>query len=253
MLKPFCATLLALFASALACAEEAPAVTPYRPSVSSPAQLPAPGQLEFEAGLLSTRDGANHRNSLPVLFKLAFSDSWGVLLGGEAAVAARDDRSARLHGMGDTSVVLKRAFVLDHGSALGLELSAKVPTAKDGIGSGKADIALNTIYSQDIGQVHMDANANLTRLGLWDAGTGREQGGLSASFSMPAAEHWGATAELAGTSRHGVGNTAQVLVAAAYTPTPRLSVDVGLAHGLNSRTTPWSLFSGVVVPLGRLW
>ena len=51
----------------------ADAITPYRPSVSSPAQLPLAGQLEFELGGLRTRSPDARRSSLPYQFKLAFS------------------------------------------------------------------------------------------------------------------------------------------------------------------------------------
>ena len=245
--------LMVLLVAASAAAEEAAPITPYRPSVSSPAQLPAAGQLEFEAGLLSIRDDAARRNSVPLLFKLAFSDQWGVLLGTESYVSTRDDDGAPLRGFGDTTIVLKRAMALKPGSAVGVELSAKLPTAKHGVGSGKADVEINTILSEDIAKIHMDANANLTRLGAWEAGSGRYQTGLSASFSQPVSDAWGATAELSGTHRHAVPNTAQLLVAAAYSPNPRLTFDVGVAHGLNSATPAWSLFTGVVLPLAKLW
>ena len=246
-------------ALALACvvhgahADDDAGVTPYRPSVSSPAQLPAVGQLEYEAGFLSTKDGGARRDSMPVLFKLAFSEQWGMLVGGDAYVSARDAGGARARGLGDINVVLKRAFVIDSATAFGLELEAKLPTAKDSIGSGKADYMLNTIFSKDLGKVHMDANANLTRLGAWDAGTGRNQTGLSASFSTEVAEHWGATAELSGTHRSGADNTAQLLLAAAYSPNKQVTIDVGVAHGLNAASPDWSLFGGLVVPLAKLW
>ena len=55
------------------------AVTPYRPSVSSPAQLPVPGQLELELGGLQTRLDDDRRASLPYTFKLAFNEAWGVV------------------------------------------------------------------------------------------------------------------------------------------------------------------------------
>jgi hypothetical protein len=246
------ALLLALGANG-AFAEEAGSVTPYRPSVSSPAQLPAVGQLEYEAGFLSTRAGGGRRDSMPVLFKLAFSEQWGVLVGADAYVSARDAGGTRARGLGDTSVTLKRAFLVDSATAFGLEFDAKLPTAKDSIGSGKADYTLNTIFSKDLGKVHMDANANLTRLGAWDAGTGRNQAGLSASFSTELAEHWGATAELSGTHRSGADNTAQLLLAGAYSPSKHLTIDVGVAHGLNAASPDWSLFGGLVVPLDQLW
>ena len=238
---------LLLLAAAGAHADEAP-VAPYRPSVSSPAQLPVAGQLEFEVGGLHQRSDDGHRNSLPYLFKLAFSEQWGVLVGGEAFVAAGGE-----HGVGDTSVVLKRAFILDEATALGLELGAKVPTARDSIGSGKADYTVNGILSRDIGAVHMDANLNLTRFGLQEPDAARSQAGASASFSTPLSGQWGVTGELSGTRRGGAASTAQVLAALSFSPSKRLVIDVGLAHGLNRASTDWQFFSGVVLPLAKLW
>lgn len=245
--------LLLACAAHSAIAEEAGAVTPYRPSVSTPAQLPAVGQLEYEAGFLSTRQDGGRRDSMPVLFKLAFSEQWGILAGGDAYVSSRDADGARARGLGDTVVTLKRAFVVDDATAFGLEFGTKIPTAKDSIGSGKADFTLNSIYSKDFGKVHMDANANVTRLGEFEAGTSRALAGWSASFSTPVSEHWGATAELSGTHRRGADNTAQVLLAAAYSPSKRVTVDFGAAHGLTSASPDWSLFGGLVVPLGQMW
>ncbi|MBJ7313750.1 transporter [Rugamonas sp. CCM 8940] len=234
-------------------AEDAPPVTPYRPSVSSPAQLPAPGQLELELGGLSSKSDGQRRNSLPFAFKLGFSEEWGVVLGGEAWVRARDDDGARVQGVGDTAFVLKRAFLVDSATAFGLELGAKAPTARDSIGSGRADYSVNGIFSRDLGKVHMDANFNLLRLGAVEEGSGRTQSGLSAAFSLPLSERWGAAAEWSGTRRGGAASTAQLLLAASYSPSKRLTFDFGLARGLNRASPDLSLFTGVVLPLARLW
>ena len=234
-------------------AAEPGTITAYRPSVSTPAQLPAVGQLEYEAGFLSTRDGDTRRDSIPVLFKLAFSPQWGVLVGGDAYVSKRDPGGARARGLGDTEVVLKRAFLIDSATAFGLELAAKLPTAKDSIGSGKADYTVNTIVSRDLGRIHLDANANLTRLGAVDPGTGRNQTGLAAAFSTQFSERWSATAELSGTHQRGAGTTAQLLLAAGFSPSKHVTIDIGVAHGLNSASPDWSLFGGLVVPLAQLW
>lgn len=251
--RPLSLALLLACAANNALAADTGSVTPYRPSVSTPAQLPGVGQLEYEAGLLSTRQDGGRRDSMPVLFKLAFSEQWGVLAGGDAFVSARDADGVRSRGLGDTSVTLKRAFLIDDATAFGLEFTAKIPTAKDSIGSGKADFTLNTIYSKDFGKLHMDANANLTRLGAFEPGTGRAQSGLSTSFSTPLSERWGATAELSGTHRSGADNTAQLLLAAAYSPSKRVTIDVGAARGLTAASPDWSLFGGLVVPLGQMW
>jgi hypothetical protein len=233
-------------------AEEA-AVTPYRPSVSTPAQLPAPGQLELELGALGMSADHQWRYSAPLLFKLAFSERWGILAGGEPVVSVPGEDGRREHGFGDTSLVLKRAFVIDGANALGLELGAKLPTARRGIGSGKADYTLNTIASSDLALFHLDANLNFTRLGLVEPDSGRIQTGLSASLSTPLAQQWSATAELSGTRRHGAAGTAQALVALGYTPVTTMAFDVGVAHGLNTASGDWSVFGGMVIAVGRLW
>jgi hypothetical protein len=249
---PLAAALLLTCAASPVLAQQVATVTPYRPSVSNPAQLPTPGQLEFEGGVLSTR-GGDRRDSVPVLFKLAFSEQWGVLAGGDAFVSARDSDGGQLRGIGDTSLVLKRAFIVDGATAFGLELGAKLPTARTGIGSGKADYELNTIFSKDFGQLHMDGNANLTRLGAREPGTGRNQSGLSLSFSTEVAERWGVNAELSGTQRSHADNTAQLLLAATYSPSKSMTIDAGVIHGLNAASPDWALFTGIVVPLAKLW
>ncbi len=237
---------------ALAQGEGDAAITPYRPSVSSPAQLPAEGQLEMELGGLRTRADDARRDSLPYQFKLAFSKDWGVLLGGEAHVSARDG-SAHESGVGDTSLVLKHAWDIEDGHAAGLELGAKLPTAKDTLGSGKADYTLNLIDSRDLGSLHIDVNANATRLGAVEAGTGRTQLGLSASFSMPLAERWGLTAELSGTHRRHTDNTLQVLGAVSFSPSKRLTFDLGAARATRPTPGSTSVFAGVVFPITQLW
>jgi hypothetical protein len=231
--------------------DDAP-ITPYRPSVSSPAQLPALGQLEFELGGLHARSDEGRRTSMPYQFKLAFSREWGVLVGGEAHVWVHDD-AGRSQGLGDTNVVLKRAWTLDDATAFGIELGVKLPTANDTIGSGKADYTVNTIVSRDIGPLHIDANLNATRLGLAEAGASRTQIGASASFSTTLSEHWGATGELSGTRRSGAANGAQVLTALTYSPSKRLTFDVGVARAVQPKPATTSVFAGVVFPIAQLW
>lgn len=233
-------------------AQEGPAITPYRPSVSTPAQLPAPGQLEFEFGTLSSRGADPRTDSLPYTFKLAFDKDWGVLLGGSAYVRQRG-AGQDANGIGDTTLTLKRAFIISDTTAYGLELTSKIPTAKDAIGSGKSDWTLNAIYSHDAGDLHMDVNINETRLGAPQPGAARMQTGVSASFSTPVTERWTANWELSGVANPGAPSTAQLLLAGVYMPSKRLEFDAGFTRGLTSATPHWSLFAGFVVPLAKLW
>ena len=244
--------LLAVLLVPAALAADDDAITPYRPSVSSPAQLPVAGQLELELGGLHARSGDGRRSSLPYQLKLAFNAEWGVLLGGEAHVWQYDGVD-HARGVGDTSVVLKRAWALDEAGAFGMELGVKLATAKDTIGSGRADTTVNTIYSRDFGAVHLDANLNATRLGVADPGTSRTQIGASASFSTPLSDHWGATGEWSGTHRGGADNGMQVLAALAYSPTKRLTFDIGMARAIRPSPGGTSVFAGVVFPITKLW
>jgi hypothetical protein len=241
-----------VLAAPAAQADDGDAITPYRPSVSSPAQLPATGQLEMELGGLHQSTPGAQRNSLPYQFKLAFSKEWGLLLGGEATVASRDT-SGNAQGVGDTSLVLKRAWTLDDSTAAGMEFGVKLPTANDTLGSGKADYTLNTIFSKDLGAVHMDANLNATWLGANDPGTSRTQVGLSASFSTALSERWGITGELSGTHRGGVANTAQLLGALTYSPSKRLTFDLGFARAFQPTPGTTSFFAGVVFPVAKFF
>lgn len=251
-LKPLAFLLLVTMGLAVQAHDEM-GVTPYRPSVSTPAQLSLPGQLEFELGGMAVKNREERRDSMPYQFKLAFNSEWGVLLGGEAYVWLRGQNGEHEHGSGDTSVILKRAFIIDDVTAYGLELGAKLPTAHSIIGSGKTDWMLNTIYSRDFGTLHMDTNLNITQLGTHEPGTSRMQSGASASFSVPVNTQWSATWELSGSRRNGTDATSQFLAALSYSPSKKMTVDVGFAKGLNKASQDWTLFTGFVVPLSKLW
>ena len=155
----------ALLACAFAAhADDAPTVTPYRPSVSAPAQLSAPGWLEVEMGLQRSRaDDPQRRDTLPYALKLAFTPDWGIRVQGDAIVRERAADGSSLRGAGDTSVVLKRRFAVDDASAFGLEAGVKFPTARTGMGSGHTDAGLTGIYSSDFApKWHVDVNLSAT-------------------------------------------------------------------------------------------
>ncbi|MFZ6874942.1 transporter [Undibacterium sp. Di27W] len=248
-------TCLSSLACQFACAadEEVDAITPYRPSVSNSAQLPVAGQLELEMGINTIKTGPAQRQSLPYLFKLAFSKEWGVLLGGEARIINDDGAGQRDRGFGDTSLTIKRAFVINDDTAFGLELGNKFPTAKEPLGSGKADWTLNGILSQDLGKIHADVNLNTTHVGFAEDATSHWQTGLSASFSTAINDKVGVTAEWAGWRRSGTKNQGQALFALTYSPSKRLTLDAGMTRGLTSASQDWSWFAGVVVPVAKLW
>jgi hypothetical protein len=235
-----------------ALADDGPPVLPYRPTVSSPAQLPAPGQLELELGGLSVKTNEERRDSVPYQFKLAFTENWGLLLGGDAYVWRRD-ADDRISGFGDTSLTLKRAFLIDERTAFGLEFTSRMPSGKGNIGSAKADYMLNGIFSKDIGAFHLDTNINTTRIGAPDEGRGRTLSGASSSLSTNLNEKWGAVGELSGTHQSGTPNNALFLAALTYSVSKRMVIDFGLAKGLNKDSPDWAVFSGIVLPIANFW
>lgn len=235
---------------------EYPVVTPYRPSVSTPAALSAPGWLETEAGVLSSEGGEPaRRDAFPYTFKYAFSPDWGIRLEGEALVRDNSPDGQTASGFGDTSFVLKRRFPVNERSAFGLELGVGAATARPGLnsGSGKTDYSLNGIYSADFESAyHVDLNYAITRLGAIGPDEGRLQGLWAAALAKAFDERWGVVGELSGTHQSGVERTAQALVASSFTPAHKISWDFGVARGLTAATPSWSLFAGVTV-LSRLF
>ncbi|MEP7139634.1 MAG: transporter [Caldimonas sp.] len=234
--------------------DDEPAAVPYRPSISTPAALSAPGWIEIEAGVQHEHDGAGaYRDSLPATIKLAFSPDWGVRLGADAWVRQRDGVGTRLSGAGDTSLVVKRRFAVDDANAFGLEAAALVPTASRGLGEGRAGYGVNAIYSGDFGRWHTDLNVVATRLGHADAGTSRLQWLGAASLSTSLDERWGVGAEVSGTNQRGVDATRQLLVATSYNVSKRLVLDAGLARSLRAGAPQWSAFTGFTWTATRLF
>lgn len=238
-----------------AMADEAPTVTPYRPSVSSPAALSAPGWVEVEAGVQNSRgEDASRRVTLPYTFKLAFTPDWGVRIGGDALVRQTEGGGAAQRGGGDTTIVLKRRFELNDDSAWGLELGTKLPTARRGLGSGRADTGVNAIYSSDFAPGwHTDLNLAVTRIGGVPAGQSRWQQAWATSVSRNLSEQWGVGGELAGTRQGGNASTAQALFAASYAVSRKLSLDVGVSKGLNAASGAWSAFAGLTFLAARVF
>ena len=262
--KPRIRRALALHAAAsMACtaalaqtssSAQAPSVTPYRPSVSTPAALSAPGSLEIEAGMLRARgSGVARLDSLPYTLKLAFTPDWGLRFGGDAWVRQRDESGASLGGPGDSSIVLKRRFEVDEASAFGLEAGATLTTARRGIGSGKSDFSLLGIYSTDLGDYHADLNLGSTRIGAIEPGGGRTQTLWAASLSRSIDDRWGVVGEVSGTRQRGVEGSSQILFAASYNVSKSLTLDAGVARSLRPGVADRSFFAGLTVLGGRLF
>jgi len=244
------ACILLLGAAAPAFTADEPAATPYRPTVSNPAALSAVGYFEVEAGFQRTdNDDPRRRDSIPVLFKYAFTEKVGLLVGGEAYVKENSDITGRASGLGDTNLTLKLYHPVNDTLGLGLETGIKAPTAKDSIGSGKPDIILNGIISTELSGATVDVNLGAMRLGAIDPSASRVAYTGAAALSWPIGERWGVAAEFSGIKQQGVAGNAQFLAAVSHNVAKTVVLDAGMAWGLTKASIDRAVFAGVTVLL----
>lgn len=230
--------------SKVAVAGDAPAATPFRPTLSNPAELSAPGWFEVEAGWVRTHRGQTRREAVPYTAKLAFNEDWGVLLGGEAQVREGDPDAVR-SGFGDTSFTLKRRFATNNENLnFGVEAGTKYPSARVPLGTGKTDWTLNGIASLDFAQSwRVDANLGFTRLGMVEEGRHKTSALWAVALSTSLGK-WGLAAERSGVHQNGVDNGRQWLAAASYAITPRFVIDFGMSRNRQGGETERAAFLG---------
>ena len=98
-------------------------MTPYRPTVSTPAALSAPEWLEIEAGVVTSEGGhSGRREACPYTLKFAFTPDWGVRVQRESLVLGVGPGRRHTAGFGDTTPILKRRFAVNEYSVFGLEV-----------------------------------------------------------------------------------------------------------------------------------
>jgi hypothetical protein len=241
------ATLLQAKAISAADSDDELKATPYRPTVSNPADLPVPQHFEWEAGGYAGRDPGDARHgSVPYLLKYAFTEDVGILVGGESFVVDREDGDTT-SGWGTTSVTMKFHHAVSESTGIGFEAGVALPTASNGLGSNHTDYTLNGIVSTEAMGCDVDINVSYTRLGFADSGTSRDEIGWAVAASHDLAGKWGLAGEFSGTAQRGTQGEAQFLSALSFTATPTLVFDGGALFGLNSESTHYGIFAGVTM------
>jgi len=234
-----------------------PRATPYRPTLSNPAQLPVPGYVELEMGWQSLKEKTtdDYIHGVPYRFKLAFSDYIGLLIGGEALIVKDSDQGSTLAGIGDLtpSLKFKVPFSSQPASALGLEIGARLPTAPQTISRQQTDYLITGIYSTEIGRIGVNLNVGYTRLGGTASGRGKNNLFWAVAPTYELTKRWAVGSELAGTVRRDVKPFMQLLTYTNYFFLPRLVGDTGIAFGLNGASQEWTLFAGMTILLGKVW
>ena len=232
--------------------DEGPAVVPYRPSVATPADLPAPGWPELEAGVQWAKGGDTSRSrSSPVTFKLAWNESWAILIGTDIYDWQRAYDGSSAHSGGDTTLTLKYKLPIDEHLALGAEFGVALPTARPPIGTGATDWEVNGIASFDYPGIHVDVNVAGARLGSVDDGQGPWQGGWAIAASHPLDDQFGITGEVSGLVQRGTSAQTQALAELNCNVSRALVLDVAIAAGMSRASPDWQLLAGMTVRLGH--
>jgi hypothetical protein len=238
------APLLLILSSPLVAQAEQLTVTPYRPTVSNPAELSALHHLEVEFGAQLNQPGMEEeRNSLPFLLKYPFAENWGLLVGGEAWIESVNPDET-ISGYGNTYALLKHYYPITEDLAVGIEAGAVFPTARNALGQGKTDYLGNLIVSKDFSDLRVDVNAGVIRQGFKEEDLDRYHYNWAVAASHPLTERWGIAGEFSGILTKQQKPTSQFLATLNYMVTPQLIVDFGGTVGMTTVTDDYSVFAG---------
>lgn len=219
-------------------------VTPYRPTVSNPAELSALRHVELEFGIQSNQPGLDvERNSLPFLLKYPFAEQWGLMVGGEAWIKSRD-QDETISGFGNTALLLKHYHPISPSLAVGFETGVILPSARPSLGQGRTDYLANLIVSQDISELRIDVNAGVIRHGYKEQDVDRFGYSWAIAASRMVTEHWGIAGEFSGILAKQQKPGSQFLASLNYLMTSQLMLDFGGTVGLTSVTDDYSVFAG---------
>lgn len=233
--------------------DQEPGVTPYRPTVSNPADLSAPGWLEGEfGGLHSWNQDESRGDAVPYLLKYALDENHGLLLGGSAWTRTQAPAEPAQSGFGDLVLEWKQRFPVAEHTALGIEAGVVAPTAAHDLGVGKPAWIVNGIVSSDLGAVHVDVNVGGEYFTEHVAGVSSWQSAWAAAASTSLGASWGTAFELSGTYERGTPTRSQALLAFTYSVSNRLVLDAGGSYGLAHLAHDRSVFAGATVLIGRL-
>ncbi|MBA4068770.1 MAG: hypothetical protein C0495_02780 [Acinetobacter sp.] len=212
----------------LAAQNESLAATPYRPTVSNPAELSVPRHLEVEFGWSNSQAVQLSKQSMQYLGKYAFNEHWGVLFGGETLVRERNAEEL-YRGRGDTFLAVKHLLDLDT-QGLGFEVGMNFTAAQSGKSTHSPDLFINGIHSIDFSEHwRLDTNLGLSQLRHAEEQTGHYVW-LWVTCLGYSTGNWGLAFEVAGNHQKHVANSTQVLTSVSYAINPRLVIDAAFTR-----------------------
>ncbi len=223
---------------------EALQVTPYRPTVSNPAELSALNHFELEFGAQLNQPGmSEERTSLPFLLKYPFLENWGVMVGGEAWVR-ESGSDGKYDSFGNTSLLVKYYYPFSDTLAIGVEAGPILPSAKKPIGSGRTDWMSNLIISKDIDDLRIDLNVGAILQGSHQTAHDDFKYNWALAASHPLINDWGIAGEFSGYLGPDQLPTSQWLMTLNYMVNRLLVVDFGGSVGLTTSSDDYGVFAG---------
>jgi hypothetical protein len=223
---------------------------PNRPTFATTAETVQRGVLEIEFGF-EAADGHQNLNGL-----LKF----GLFKNLELRIANNPfERDQGVAGQTDTGAGFKYKIFPQKGArpTVSILYTATMPTATRGLGAGGVGQSVQLLVSKDFGKHHIDLNEGAQFVARQGA-PGFDHNYFSAfSYSHPITERWGWTGEVAGFSWTNATTpaTMTLLVAATYSPSPRLVLDGGVyiaAYGNLPRVTGFAGFTYAIADLYHL-
>jgi len=232
-------------------------IVPARPTASNPAEFQRPGVLQLEYGFNGNWRapfGASEQDT-PLALRLAVSRRLLLELDTDSPFS-QSSGGFRTTGAGDTQlgaqVVLRHEDA--HGPGVALAYYLKLPTASEGLGTGRFDHSVLALVSKKIDETTFDFNAVYLNAGRTSQ-PGRAssaQAAFAASRDLP--KNFGLQGELSGMTRNDEQPGALfALGVATYKLNRRLVLDCGLRLGLTPEAPRVGAVAGLTVGVAQLF
>src|SRR5882762_9879644 len=213
---------------------------PNRPTVANPADITQYGVLEVEYGYNHVMGLQRERdNNFVGLFKFAATCNLEIRWDTDTLLRQNIGGTTQT-GFGDNALGFQYRFVRQKkfvpAMAISYSLTFPSASASNGLGTGKYDHQIRFLASKDILGVHFDFNTAYFFLGRPSSGGTDQNAQMNLAFSHPIYKKLQFTGEFYGDMRFNSGALAFAdgLWALTYTVTPRLVIDSGIDHALNS-------------------
>jgi hypothetical protein len=221
-----------------------------RPLSTDDAWTVEKGQFQLETGFDFTRQG-NHDREISPSLTLSYGLLENIDIGiGSSYLFVHPKEGENENGLGDTEIKLKYRLLGKKiwMPAFAVAAKVKIPTASEskGLGSGKADFAINTIFTEELSKrfvLHL--NLGYTLIG--EHGADNEMN-YSGAVQFILSDKWALVGEIVGVNNfngHKRDDPVSGLIGTTYLITENISWDAGIEIGMNRAAPDYRLTTGL--------